>query len=222
MSDYIVLGDPELCGSIRRALSKHSMPVLSDDGLEIQDEWSVRRWFSRNKPEGTFVCVGLRSQNSISDFEFAVGGTFNVIRAAAGNTKCLFMVSAFPTGDFFMLARLVDLYRLERLCAFYPVVSNTAEKAPDFAERCVLLLRDVLSKETQPSRSEGAHQAGEVPDQVVPQPEGDQQHRQAIKPVLEVPVQAVGTAAPGDLRAECAQRDGEKARGAGQLNPGSV
>ena len=222
MSDYAVVGDPEMSGFIRKALSKHGMSVLSDDELEIQDEWNARRWFSRNQVDGVFISVGLLGQTSVQNFAFTTGGTYNVIRAAVGNTKRLLLVSSFPTGEFFLMSRLVDLYFHEKQCDFHSVVRNTTEQAGAFAERCVLLMRDVSAKEANEGRTQSADQRREVRDPVVPQSQGNQQHGSPVKPVLEVSVQASAGTPSGDLRAERPAAEGEKTPGANDPNSGPI
>jgi len=234
MNDYVVLGDPQTCGQLRQALARKGMSSIDEGGLEIQDEFDAKRWFSRNTPQGTFICIGLLGQTSVANWLFTTAGTINVVRAAVGNSQRLILVSHFPTTEFFLMERLVDLYYYEKQLDFYSVARNTSENTAAFADRCVLLMRDVSATEAHKKSTKGPHQGREVRDQVVPQsPVGkgdaapaagreDQGVSQPLTCVLEMQVQAAQGTAPGDLRAQCDPGVGQASADALHPNPAAV
>jgi hypothetical protein len=234
MNNYVVLGDAETCVRLSAALNRQAMPVLSRFEVEIQDEWDTRRWFSRNTPHGVFVCVGLLAQTSVANFLFTVTGALNVIQAAIGSSKRIILVSYFPSAEFFLLKRLIDLYHFEKQVDAYSLEPCHNEQATAFADRCVLFMRDVSAKETHESRAQSSQQKREVRDQVVPQPESNENSalpvgkRQssgvphAPERMLEVSLTPTQGTASGDV---CSQRDSESgaaAQGAVYDNTGSV
>ena len=222
MKDYAVLGDPKTCAQLRQAILKQGMSGLDEGELEIQDEWDTRRWFSRNKVEGVFICTGLLGQTSVANFMFTMAGSINVIRASAGNVPRLILVSSFPSADFFLLQRLVDLYHAEKQLDFYSLVRNVREDSVAFADRCVLCMRDVSAEKAHPQSAKGTGQAREVRDQVLSQPQGGEQHGAHVEPVLEVSVQAAQGAPSGDLRPELAAPDGQEAPHSLHPNSGPI
>ena len=222
MNEIVVLGDRQMGEVLRQALSKQSMFVLNTDEMEIQDEWSVRRWFSRNTPHGVFLCIGLQGQTNVANFMFTVAGALNVIRAAIGNVKRLIMVSQFPSAEFFLFQRLIYLLQWEKQIDFYTLLPGKREGLTEFLDRCVLSMRDVSAQEANQKGTEGPEQGREVRAQVLSQPESGQQHGSPAEPVLEVPVEAAEAAPPGDLRAQRAPAEGQEATGSANHNAGPV
>jgi len=222
MKDYAVLGDPQTCAHLRLALrlSRQGLFDLDEDELEIQDEWACRRWFARNPVAGVFICTGLLGATSVANFMFTMAGSLNVIRAAAGNVPRLILVSSFPSAEFFLLNRLLELYHAEKSLDFYSLVRVMGEGEASFANRCVLCMQDVSAEKAHQAGTEGSHKGREVRDQVVPQPasgQGDQvpaverngeSVSQPAADMLEMQEQKAKGAAPGDLRAELAEGRG--------------
>jgi hypothetical protein len=222
MNEFVALGDQTTCKQIRQAVSKHNLPYASEGELEIQDEFDCRRWFSRNSPKGTFICLGLETPFSAAHFLFSVAGTLNVIRAALGNSHCLVLASYFPSNEFFLFSQLVSLLRHEKKVEFWEMTGNQNEPIAAFAERCVLFMQDVSAKEANQDSSKGSQQRREVPVQVLSKPQGGQQHGAATQPLLEVPVAAAPEAAPGDVCAQPAADKSAEARNTVLANPGAI
>jgi hypothetical protein len=222
MKEIAVLGDPQTCELLRRAMSKQSLLALNTDEMEIQDEWSVRRWMARNTPDGVFVCVGLQGQTTVANFLLTTVGSLNAIRAALGNVKRLALVSQFPSAEFFLLERFVNLLQWEKKVDFYSLVPGKREELSAFADRCVLSMNDVSAEKADAQSTQGPEQGREVRGQVLPQPEGDQQHGATAQPVLEVPVEATKGAAPGDVCAQCSPPASQAAGHPHNHNPGAI
>ena len=234
MKDYVVLGDPQTCAQLKQAMSRQHLSVLSEGELEIQDEWECRRWFVHNQVAGVFICVGLLGQSSVANFMFTLAGSLNIIRAAAGNAPRLILVSTFPSAEFFLLQRLVDLYYAEKQLDFYAVTRTFQETPEVFADRCVLCMRDVSAQEAHTKGPDRSQQKREVHDPVVPQSPSGQDHApqdgqrqgegvsQLSQRVLEVPLQEAARKASGDLRPELAASDGQEAAYPLQPNSGPI
>lgn len=222
MNDYAVLGDPAMVALLRKALSKHNATCLDPGELELQDEFDCRRWFSRNTPKGTFMCLGLSAQLTVANFLFTVAGTLNVIRAALGNSERLILVAYFPSNEFFLFGQLVHMLQFEKKVEFYTLSGLQKETQEAFAERCVLSMTDVSAKEAHKGSTKSPQQRREVSGQVLSEPQGGEQHRSAAQPLLEVPVASAQGAAPGDVCAERAPAEGQEAPNPVLNNPGSV
>jgi hypothetical protein len=234
MNDYAVMGDPQTCEQLRLALRRQGLLWLDEGELEIQDEWECRRWFARNQVAGVFICTGLLGQTSVANFMFTLAGSLNVIRAAVGNTPRLILVSSFPSAEFYLLNRLVDLYRAEKQLDFSAATRTLQESPEALADRCVLCMQDVSAKEAHSTGTEGPHQGGKVQDQLVPQPAsgegnlasaGERQAEGLPQPsahLLEVQKQAAERAASGDLRAEQSSDHGPQAAHPLHHHSGSV
>ncbi len=238
MNEYAILGDQLTCSQLRLALSKRGVLALHTEDLEIQDELETRRWFARNPVAGVFICLGLLGQTSVNNFVFTLAGSLNVIRAAAGvavgPVPRLILVSSFPSVEFFMLQRGVDLYFAEKVLDFYSMGRAIREDSAAFADRCVLAMCNVSAKKAHQTGPEGPHQGREVRDPVVPQsPRGQSNTAQGTErrsegvpqqsaSMLEVQEQGAESAASCDVRAECAAVNSPQTPHTVYATPGAI
>ena len=230
---YLALGDPQTCQQIKRAMTAQLLPIVADATPEIKDAWEEERWFPL-RCAGVFICVGLLGQTSVDNFMFTLAGSLNVIRAAVGRSLRLILVSDFPSAEFFLLQRLVDLYYAEQAQDFYALTRNFQESPDAFANRCVLYMCNVSAKEARTESSSSSHQKREVRDSVVPQSPSIQNHPasdgqrpaesvpQSSAGMLEVQVQAPQKEPSRDLRSELATAVGQAAVHSVQHHAGTV
>jgi hypothetical protein len=194
------------------AIEREGQTVLDSTGVETCDEWQTKRWFAENKPD--LVLLGVESGTERMSRELLVNlqGSVNVISAATDFVRHLRLYSPFASNIFFSLRRLCDLYASEKVLDYS---GSWFRNGHDLVEQAVLAIQHVSSEETDTASPEGAHEEGEVRDQVVPEPtgrEGDalpgsdgpvDRVRGVPGCVLEVPRQAVQAPEPGDVCPEC-------------------
>jgi hypothetical protein len=234
MNDYVVVGDPLTVAHLKVALSRQGQAVLDIGELELQDEWDCRRWFARNSVAGVFVCLGLSGPTSVANFMGAVLAPLNVFRAAIGNAGRIVLVSSFPSAEYFLFKRLLDLYWVEKQVDAYAMSPAHKEGLTTFSNRCVLSMLNVSAKETHQNRAQRPQPGGQVRDQVVSQRAGVEDnalhledregHRISGQPeaVLEVPVAAAQGQAPGDVCPQRHSQPGAAAESSIHDNPGAV